>query len=222
MIPRPPEPWQQRVAGWFTRNLPLKVTAVFVAVVLWILVGAREPVEEVTGVRFAPQLDSTITLRDPQPVIRALVIGRPNEIMKLSNAPLVIRKPIANDAPDTLVIPLRTSDIEVPDGVEVIVRDVQPHELTLRFEHITSRNVPVRSMIRTLGAPPPLGVAVRLDPASVRVRGPRSAVARIRFVPTMPDSIAVDTLPHLVDLDTARLGVVVQPAQVKALFVRVQ
>ena len=218
--PRSPQPWQQRATGWFTKNLPLKVAAVFVAIVLWILVGAREPVEEVTGVRFAPQLDSTLTLRDPQPVIRALVIGRASEIMKLSNTPLTIRRPIANDAPDTLVLPLRISDIEVPDGVEVIVRDVQPHELTLRFEHIMSRTIPVRSTIRTLGMPPPPGVAVRLDPAFVTVRGPRTAVARLRFVPTTPDSIAVDTIPHLVDLDTAGLGVLVQPAQVKVLFVR--
>jgi hypothetical protein len=199
--------------------LPLKVTSVFVAVVLWILVGAREPVEEVTSVRFAPQLDSSMTLRDP-PAIRALVIGRASEIMKLSNTPLTITRPIANDAPDTLVLPLRTSDVEVPDGVEVIVRDVQPHQLTLRFEHITSRNVPVRSAIRTLGLPPPPGIAVRLDPAFVTVRGPRSAVSRIRFVSTIADSIAVDTLPHLVDLDTTGLGVAVQPMQVKALFIR--
>jgi hypothetical protein len=220
--PRPSQRWQQRAAGFFTKNLPLKVTSVFVAVVLWIVVGAREPIEEVAGVRFAPQLDSAMTLRDPQPVIRALVIGRASEIMKLSNTPLTIRRRIANDAPDTLILPLRTSDVEVPDGVEVIVRDVQPHELTLRFEHTVSRSVPVRSAIRTLGFPPPPGVAIRLDPALVTVRGPRSAVARVRFVPTVPDSIAVDTLPHLVDLDTTGLGVLVQPMQVKALFVRAQ
>ena len=219
---RPSKPWRERLAGYFTKNLPLKVTSVFVAVVLWIVVGAREPIEEVAGVRFAPQLDSAMTLRDPQPVIRALVIGRASEIMKLSNTPLTIRRRIANDAPDTLILPLRTSDVEVPEGVEVIVRDVQPHELTLRFEHITSRNVPVRSAIRTLGLPPPPGIAIRFDPAVVTVRGPRTAVQRVRFIPTVPDSIAVDTLPHLVDLDTTGLGVQVQPMQVKALFVRTQ
>jgi hypothetical protein len=222
MIPSPPVPerWQKRVTGWFTKNLPLKVTSVFVAVVLWIVVGASEPVEEVSGVRFAPQLDTAMALRDPQPVIRALVIGRASEIMKLSNTPLMIRRHISNDAPDTLILPLRTSDVEVPEGVEVIVRDVQPRELTLRFEHIMSRTVPVRSAIRTLGLPPPPGIAIRLEPGVVTVRGPRAAVGRLRFVPTVADSIAVDTLPHLVDIDTTGLGVLVQPMQVKALFVR--
>lgn len=211
---------QRRIASAVTRNLPLKASAVFVSVVLWIVVGAREPIEEVTGVRFAPLLDSAIALRDPPPVIRALVIGRASEILKLSNTPLTVRRPIANDAPDTLVVPLRISDVEIPDGVEVIVRDVQPHSLTLRFEHIRSRTVPVRSAIRTLGPTGSPAVAVRFEPSIVTVRGPRGAVARLRFVPTLPDSIPVDTLPHLVDLDTTGLGVVVQPVQVKAIFVR--
>jgi hypothetical protein len=219
---RPPVSWRRRVGNAFTENLPLKASALFLAIVLWILVGTREPVEEVTSVRFAPLVDSTLVLRDPPPVIRALVIGRPSEVLKLSNTPLMIRRTIANDVPDTLVMPLRTSDIEVPEGVEVIVRDVQPHSLTLRFEQITSRQVPVRSTIRArspTGSPP---MVVRFEPESVLVRGPRGVVARLRFVPTVSDSITLDTLPHLVDLDTAGLGVDVRPAQVKAIFTRLR
>jgi hypothetical protein len=184
------------------------------------VVGARAPTEDVAGVRFAPLLDSALVLRDPASPIRALVIGRPSEILKLVNTPLVIRRPIASDAPDTLVLSLKTSDVDVPEGVEVIVRDVQPHEITLHFESTATRRVPVRAAIlirAPAGAPP---VSVRLDPDVVTVFGPRRAVAQLRFIPTMEESIAVDTFPHLVDLDTAGLGVTVRPAQVKALFVR--
>jgi hypothetical protein len=208
------------VAAAFTENLGLKASAVLLTVVLWILVGAREPIEEVTNVRFAPQLDSALVLRDPPPPIRALVIGRAGEILKLSNTPLVIRREIANDVPDTVVVPLRTADIEVPEGVGVIVRDVQPHSLTLRFERTATRLVPVRSAIRVRTLDGNARVVVRLDPDSVTVSGPRRSVARLRFVPTVTDSISADTLPHLVDLDTTGLGVVVKPAQVKAVFPR--
>ena len=61
---------------------------------------------------------------------------------------------------------------------------------------------------------------VRLDPESVTVLGPRRLVARVRAVRTVAESIGVDTLPHLVDLDTSGLGVAVRPTQVKALFGR--
>ena len=210
--------WRRQVTAAFTDHLALKASAVSVAVVLWFVVAAREPTDEVVSVRFAPQLDTALVLRDPAPIIRAFVIGRPNEILKLSTAPLVIRRPIASDAPDTLVLSLRTSDVEVPEGVEVIVRDVQPRALTLRFEAIASRQVAVRSALLVRSPPGTAAIRVRLDPESVVVRGPRRTVARLRSVSTMADSITLDTLPHLVDLDTAGLGVLVRPPQVKASF----
>jgi YbbR domain-containing protein len=212
--------WRRRVTAAFTQHLALKASAVLLAIVLWFAVAAREPMEEIASVRFAPQLDSALVLRDPPPIIRALVIGRANEILKLSTTPLVIRRSITSDAPDTLVLALRTSDIEVPEGVEVIVRDVQPRSLTLRFESTVTRMVPVRSAIIVRAPAGTTNVSVRLDPESVTVRGPRRTVARLRSIPTVRDSVTVDTLPHLVDLDTTGLGVSVRPPQVKALVRR--
>lgn len=213
-------PWRQRIRAAFTERLALKASAFLLALVLWFVVAARQPTEEVASVRFAPVLDSALVLRDPAPPIRALVLGRANEIVKLANTPLIIRRPIASDAPDTLVLALRASDVEVPDGVQVIVRDVQPASLMLRFEPTASRRVPVRSAIVVSAPASRPAIAVRLDPDSVTVLGPRRMVAQLAFVSTVADSIRVDTLPHLVDLDTARLGVTVRPAQVKASFTR--
>lgn len=219
--PRHPSiPWRQRITSAFTERLALKASALLLALVLWFVVAARQPTEEVTHVHFAPILDSALVLRDPAPPIRALVLGRGSEIVKLANTPLVIRRVIAGDVPDTLVLALRASDVEVPDGVQVLVRDLQPASVTLRFEPISSRRVPVRSAI-VLQPPTARPVfAVRFDPESVTVLGPRRAVAQMAFVTTVTDSIGVDSLPHLVDLDTTRLGVTVRPSQVKASFVR--
>jgi YbbR domain-containing protein len=225
MIPVPRRahsiPWRRRVASAFTDRLALKASAVLLAIVLWFVVGAREPREEYAPVQFTPRLDSTLVLRDPPPPIRAHVLGRPSEILKLATQPLVIRRPIASDAPDTLVLALRPGDVEVPLGIDVIVREVYPQSVTLRFESRSARRVPVRSSIlarMSLGLSQ--DIAVQLDPDSVTVLGPRGAVADIEFVRTVVDSIVVDTMPHLVDLDTTGLGATVRPTQVKARFVR--
>jgi hypothetical protein len=220
-VRRVPIPWRRRAAAVFTERLALKASAVLLAIVLWFVVGAREPREEYAPVQFAPRLDSTLVLRDPTPPIRAHVMGRPSEILKLATQPLVIRRQIASDAPDTLVLPLRPSDVEVPAGADVIVREVFPQTVTLHFEPRSSRRVPVLSSILAR-VPPELSqaIAVQLEPDSVTVLGPRRAVADIQFVRTVVDSIVVDTLPHLVDLDTAGLGATVRPTQVKARFVR--
>jgi hypothetical protein len=208
---------------WFvsalSENLALKASALLLATALWFVVGAREPTEDLAAVRFLPQLDSALVLRDPTPPIRALVMGRPSEILKLSNTPLVIRRPIPGDVPDTLEIALRAADIEVPDGVEVIVRDVQPRSLTLRFETTASRKVAVRSALM-LPAEAGGRAQLLLDPESVTVMGPRRIVRGLRTVSTTRDSIDLDSIPRLVDLDTAGLGVVVRPQQIKALVRR--
>jgi hypothetical protein len=218
--PRPAQTLRRRLRSAFTERLALKALAIFLALVLWFVVGARAPTEDVASVRFSPQLDSALVLRDPPAPIRALVLGRPSEILKLANTPLVIRRPIANDAPDTLVLSLKTSDVDVPEGVEVIVRDVQPHSLTLRFESTASRKVPVRSALLIREADRAPGIAVKLDPEFVTVFGPRRAVAQLRSVPTMAETLPMDPLPRLVDLDTTGLQVTVRPAQVKATLVR--
>ena len=206
-----------RLRTAFTERLGLKASAVALTIALWFIVGAREPTEDVAPVRFAPLLDSALVLRDPAPPIRALVVGRPSEILKLANTPLVIRRPIANDAPDTVVVDLRPADVEVPEGLSVIVRDVQPHSVTLHFESTTSRRVAVQSAIFVPGASP--DTRVRFDPESVTILGPRRAVGQLHAVRTVFDTVALDTVPHLVDLDTTalvRLGVGVRPVQVKA------
>jgi hypothetical protein len=218
--PRQAQSIQRRLKAAFTERLALKGLAIFLALVLWFVVGARAPTEDVATVQFAPRLDSALVLRDPPAPIRALVLGRPSEILKLMNAPLVIRRPVASDAPDTLVMTLKTSDVEVPAGVEVIVRDVQPQSLTLRFESTASRRVPVRSALLIQAADRATGVMVKLDPDVVTVFGPRRAVAQLRSVPTVAEIIPMDPLPRLIDLDTAGLSVTVRPAQVKALLVR--
>jgi len=210
--------WRRRINSAFTERLALKASAVLLALMLWFVVAARQPTEEVTSVRFVPQLDSALVLRDEPPPIRVHLFGRPSEILKLANTPLVIRRQIASDVPDTLTVSLHPADVDVPDGVQVIVRDLQPRSLTLRFEPTASRKVPVRSAIMVRASAGRPSVAVRLDPDSVTILGPRRAVAQLRFVSTRPDSITIDTLTHLVDLDTTGLGVVVRPTQVKAVF----
>ena len=172
--------------------------------------------------QLAPQLDSSLVLKDPPPPIHALVVGTPQELLKLFAHPLVIKRQIAANSPDTVVVDLSTSDVDLPAGVDAIVRGVEPRSVTLRFESTSSRVVPVHSAVQvvadSLHPSPP--VAVRLDPERVEVSGPRQRVLGVPYVVTARVAIpATDSLPHLVDIDTTRLGLRVRPSQVKVHLV---
>ena len=221
--PRAPSSLQRRVVAAFTQQMPLKATAVFLAVVLWFMVNAKEPQVELVPVRLIPTLDSSLVLRDPLPQIQAIVAGSPKELIRLNSSLPTIHRQISSDAPDTLVIDLRPSDVTLPEGVDAVVREISPRSVTLRFESTWTRRVPVRSAIdiaTTNGPPGPL--ALRIDPLTIEVTGPRHLVGRIAFVKTTRTTIPFpDSLPHLVELDTTGLGagVRLRPAQVKVLVV---
>ena len=214
--------WRRRLAEAVTQRLALKGTALLLAIVLWFIVTAKEPNQDLVEVQFAPQLDSSLVLKDPPPPIHALVVGTPAELLKLFAHPLIIKRQIAANSPDTVVVDLSTSDVELPAGIDAIVRAVQPRSVTLRFESTSSRVVPVRSAVQvvsdTLHPSPP--VAVRLEPDRVEVSGPRQRVLSLEYVVTARVAIpSTDSLPHLVDIDTTRLGLRVRPSQVKVHLV---
>jgi YbbR domain-containing protein len=211
---------QERLVAAFTQRLVLKVTAVFLAIVLWMVVNAKEPQLELIGVQFLPALlDSSLVLREPLPHIQAIVAGSPKQLIKLSTTPPSIKRQITADAPDTLVLDLRPEDVVLPDGVDAVVRDVQPRQLTLRFEPTWSRKVPiVPSAIDIVSAPGTGTVLPHFEPETVQISGPRHLVLSVTSVRTNKTTIPFpDSLAHLVDIDTASLGpgLRVRPTQVK-------
>jgi len=211
---------QRRVIAAFTDRLWLKATAIFLAIVLWFVVNAKEPQIELVGVRFSPSLlDSSLVLREPLPQIQAIVAGSPKQLIQMSSNPPVIHRQITANSPDTVVIDLRPEDVVLPDGVDAVVRDVQPRSVTLRFESTWNRKVPVVSDgIDIVSAPSPGAARLQFDPAVVQISGPRQLVAQIASVRVNKTTILYpDSQTHLVDIDTTALGanVRVRPTQVK-------
>lgn len=218
--PRPQVSLQDRIVAAFTDRLVLKVTSVFLAIVLWLVVNAKEPQQKLVSVRFSPTLlDSSLVLREPLPQITAIVAGSPKQLIKLGASPPMIRRQITADAPDTLVLDLRPADVVLPDGIDAVVTDVFPRQLPLRFESTWSKKVPVvPSGIDIVAAPGTGTVLPRFDPEVVQISGPRHLVLTISSVRTSKTTIPFpDSLAHLVDIDTTALGagVRVKPTQVK-------
>lgn len=207
---------RQRFAGALTEHLPLKAVALFLTLVLWMVVRVKEPSDEFVPVRFEPSLDSSLRLRGQRPTVRALVIGSGQDILKLYQNPPVIRKAVDSDVPDELHIDLSPEDVDVPADVPVIVRDVQPRAVTLRFESQATRTVPVRSALRFVADSGMTAGAPELAPDSVTVSGDRRVVGKLEAVSTVANDIVIhEPLDMVVPLDTGNLGVRVSPAAVR-------
>jgi hypothetical protein len=219
--PVPGIPWRRRLRELATERLGLKAIALLLALLLWLVVSARQPTESYVRVRMSPALDSTLVLLPGTTEVRALVAGRAADFVKLVTDPPIVRRSIGGDAPDTLVLDLTAADVHLPPELadHVRVLDVQPRSVTLRFETRASRRVPIvndgRVVVLT-DSSVRAGGDVVFEPRAVRVTGPRRAVRQLRGIRPYSLTIAMnDTMPHVADLDTTGTGVQVQPAQVK-------
>ena len=122
----------------FMERLPLKLAALFFAIVLWLVVSAEEPTEEVLVVHFTPALDSGVVVVGEVPPVRALILGSGRELLKLYNAPpVIVRRIVGSTAPhDSTRIELGPADVDLPAGVNAVVRDVRPRYITLHLERV--------------------------------------------------------------------------------------
>src|SRR6185503_1514084 len=141
---------QRWLKAALVERLGYKAAALFFAVVLWLVVSAEEPSEEVVPVRLEATFDSARVLTSDRPAIRALVAGRARELIKLYHTPPVVRRIVTDDAPDSVGIDIRLADVYISPDVDAVVRDVQPRNLVLVFDVTSSRRVPVTSAVKVL------------------------------------------------------------------------
>lgn len=139
MNPQRRTTWRAAIRGVFVERLALKAAALFFALVLWTVVSAEEPTDEVIPIRFAPVVDSGVAIVGPLPAVRALVLGRGRELLKLYNASPVIVRHIQATDDETVSLDLGPADVDLPAGVSAVVRDVRPRHVTLRLRKVDRR-----------------------------------------------------------------------------------
>ncbi|MHB1312311.1 MAG: hypothetical protein ACYC3L_09860 [Gemmatimonadaceae bacterium] len=119
-----------------TNRWPVKLAALALAVVLWLVVRAEEPTEVVINARFVPLLDSSLVLTSEAPAtVEVVVTGRTREVLKLyTNPPVVVRRFDDESLRGGSVrVALSPADVDFPTGVEARARDVRPRTFTLTF-----------------------------------------------------------------------------------------
>jgi hypothetical protein len=124
-----------------TERLGLKATALGIAVLLWFVIGTRQPTESYVVVSVMPVLDGSRVLLGDPPHVRALVAGRAADIVKLHSLPPVLRRTIDAHMPDTVVLDLVPGDVHLPAEMarDVRVLELEPRSVTLRFARPSRR-----------------------------------------------------------------------------------
>lgn len=196
--------------GVITRNWRMKLAALALAVLIWAVVSAEQVTTQWIPVRVDP------AVRDPEFVLTGS--AEPAEVRVQFVGPGRELWELALDRPQ-LVLPLREIGerrtfaldpqmVRIPQGLNVLARDVRPSVVTVGLERLASRNVPVHArMGRRLLERFVVDDLVVL-PAEVRVTGPADRVGALEFLTTRTiEFLAEDsTFTRQVQLDTSALA----------------
>ncbi|HME10813.1 MAG TPA: CdaR family protein [Bryobacteraceae bacterium] len=174
----------------FTRNLGWKLLSLSLAFVLWIVV-AREP-ELATSVsipiefkNLPEDLDISSSVPDR---IHVEIRGPSGRLSRDYLADMALVLDLHDAGPGERTFTIRDSGpaaiVKLPVGV-AFYRAV-PSQLTLRFDRLLTRDIPVAPRYATS---PPDGYSVStlsISPAKLRLRGPEDHIQRIKEVLTDP------------------------------------
>src|SRR2546427_11654722 len=96
----------------FVRNWPIKLAALFFAIMLYVAVAAQQPLTQSFALRLAIGIPPGRTVRQQPAGVTVVIAGTGSEILNLRSFPPLIPKAI----PDTLSASLWRSQLPPPPG----------------------------------------------------------------------------------------------------------
>ena len=190
-----------------TRNWPLKLAALALAVILWVFVAAEETTSQLVAVQVDVELPPDVALSAPIPPVRALVTGPGRELIKLYAAPPVIHASLAPGAgPPRWRLAITPAEVQVSRAARVNIQDVEPRAITIEIDRVVQRDVRV-VLHGVLEAESgfAIGRPLVISPGTVRISGARALVMATDSITTEAVEIRGVTGPfeRTVALDTA-------------------
>lgn len=203
----------------FVRNWPIKLAAMFFAVMMYVAVAAQQPLTQSFAVRLAVAIPPGRTVRQQPPGVTVVISGKGSEMMKLRTFPRVIRKTI----PDTFSasvwrVELQASDVDIPKGTDVQVADITPRHIEVLLDSVTRKEVKIVPQVKVEAESGYVLRGLSITPSVAHVVGPEKSLAGLDSVMTLPTKISSvnGAFFRTVPLDTAPLGIVrIAPKEVR-------
>lgn len=173
------------------RNLGLKVAALGLGTLLWFAISGQQVERTVsrvpvvyrnvpTGLQITGDLTEAVTVH---------VRGTENQISRLQTDEVSAVVDLADaKAGQRSTFPLRTDQVAVPAGVEVMW--VDPAEVTLTLEAAGTAVLPIKPAVEGQPAPGFAVSTIAVDPVTVTLAGPESRLRAATAATTEPVSIA--------------------------------
>jgi len=172
----------------FARNWTLKLVALGLAVMLWVVVRVEAPVSEsIVGVPVEVVVTDAnwmlVGQPDPQTVEVAFE-GTTRDLMRLNAQNVRVRVLLDSVTTSDTALGLVREQVVLPEGSDAVAEDVIPGLVELRLDRVQTRSVAfVVPTVGTLDTTLALLADPEPSPAQARIRGPAGRLEAVRSVP---------------------------------------
>jgi YbbR domain-containing protein len=172
------------------RHLGLKFLSVGIALGLWFTVAGERTVERMLSVplELINPPEQLVLVESPPGSVDVRVRGASGLLSQLAPGEVVAMIDLSLAKEGRMYAHLTPSQVRTQVGVEVV--EVKPASVPLRFEKSVSRSVPVVPPIEGEPAPGFVRGEAMVEPATVEVSGPESAMKRLKEATTEPISVS--------------------------------
>jgi len=205
------------------RHFGLKVVSGALAALLWVLVSGERIAERAMRIplEFANLPAYLEIVSDPPTTVDVRVRGTSGALSRIAAGELAAMLNLESARSGRRLFSLTGADVRTPFGVEVV--QVTPSSLTLTFEQLASKIVPVRPAVEGDPLDGFVVGTVTTDPPMVEVIGPVSALESLTEAITEPVSVtgASGTLVESVTVGVAIPSVRLRQPQAARVTVNV-
>ena len=175
-----------------TRLSALRMTALALAILLWLFVTlerrGERPSEKVVEATVTYNVPPGMVILDPEERVRVRLRGSERAIRRVNPYQIDVQVEVEEPREGLHEVALRTENVMMPDGLEVV--SVEPNTLRLRLDEEVRRLLPVE--VPLAGEPAAgarLAGPVRVSPERVLATGPSHLVSALGALRTNPINV---------------------------------
>lgn len=204
---------------WPFHHLGLKLIALGLAVLLWLVVSGESIVERGLTVplelqQFPPNLELQTK---PPSTVDVRVRGGSDTLGRLSTTDIIAVLDLKGARPGQRLFHLTPDQVRVPFGVEIV--QITPASVAMLFESSATKQVPIVPAVEGRPAPGFVIGKITSDPETVEIVGPESSVRRAAVAiteqfsvsgsrSTVSGTVTVGTLDSALRVKTSRSATV--------------
>src|SRR6266566_3996045 len=169
----------------FVRNWPIKLAAIFFAIMLYVAVAAQQPLTQSFAMHVAVAVPPGRSIRQQPANVTVVIIGKGTEVMKLRSISHVIHRVV----PDTFSasvwhVHLQPADVEIPKGTDVQVADITPRDFDVVLDSVGTKDVKIAPRVKVEADSGYVLRGFSIVPNLAHLIGPEKSLARIDPVTT--------------------------------------